>query len=228
MDNYNEIITKLTIISSIEEGHTLSPSYDQVIPHNSWSTSFWRTYNRESRKGTVVYIKEVFDHAILILKRGDLDIIILKDFISNALLGFNNLKSTYKGDFETVALINTYIDDINKKLGDVVISVNDKKYNNVFFDLLTSNRYDDIEKYIYDGHDPNILNFEGKNALHFACHKLYYNPKTLNLLYNFNVDVLHEDTHGHTPLDEAVNSGCAEAVIFLETIIGKKKVNKTV
>jgi hypothetical protein len=202
-----------------------------VIPHNSWSTSFWRTYNRETRKKTVSYIKDVFDTAILMLKRGDIDVNLLKDDITLALLGFHHLKGTYKGDFETVGLISTFIDDINKKLGDIVLNLNTKKINVTykddlnFFDLIANRQYDDIKKYLYEGHDPNILNFEGKNALHFVCHKLYYDPNILNLLYSFNVDPLREDIFGNTPLQEAVNSGCAEAVIFLETIIGKKKVN---
>src|SRR5438445_3854919 len=98
MDHYNDIITKLITISKLTDGMTLSSSYDQVICHNSWTTSFWRTYNRETRHNTVIYIRSTFDSAINFLKTGSYeDQLTLKSYISQALDGFNHLKTTYKG-----------------------------------------------------------------------------------------------------------------------------------
>src|SRR5260221_13438944 len=117
MDHYNDIIAKLTTISTLTDGSTLSPSYDQVIAHNSWSASLWRTYNRESRKTTVTYIRDTFDTAIELLMIGTYsDQVTLKSYITQALNGFSHLKNTYKGDFEIIGLISTIMDDVNKKM----------------------------------------------------------------------------------------------------------------
>jgi hypothetical protein len=217
LEDYEDVMSKLTIIASLNEGDTLSPSYDQIVNHNSWSTSFWRTYNRETRKKTIDYIKDVFNHAVELYKTGYVDSASLKDAICKALIGFSHLKKTYKNDFEIIGHIETISNEIA-----AIVNYCYKNGSEDFFNYLMTKQYDFIEKYLYDGYPGGVLNHQGQNAFHIICQKQYYDAKILNLLYNFNIDPFCIDLQGLTPLDVAVSTGCAEAVIFLETINKKK------
>jgi hypothetical protein len=229
MDHYNDIISKLITISTLTDGTTLSPSYDQVVTHNSWSTAIWRRYQGDSRKTTVIYIRDTLNCALELLKIGsEADQLTLKSYITQALTGFSHLKNTYKGDFDTIGLISTIIDDVNKKLNDDYLNKSDKltplpsdDYTQFFNDLMNGNAQA-VEKFLCEN-QPHMINEEGKNAMHIVCNKLYYNDEILNLLYNHGVDMKAEDFYGQTPLDIAVNSGCTKAVIFLETVNNNKK-----
>jgi ankyrin repeat protein len=218
MEQYNDTISKLAVIANLGEGDTLSPSYDQVVKHNSWSTTFWRTYNRETRKKTIDYIKDVFTNAVDMYKSGYVNSSALKDAICKALVGFTHLKQTYNTDFDIIGHIETICNEVSASVNFCY-----KNGSDDYFNYLLTKQYDFIEKYLYDGYPGNVLNNLGQNAFHIICNKQYYDAKILNLLYNFNVDPFFKDFQGFTPLDIAIDTGCAEAVIFLETIDKKKQ-----
>jgi hypothetical protein len=160
MDN---LIKKLEVIASLTEGMTLSTSqFPTLISHNSWSTTIWRTYSREDRQKTVLYIRDILDAAVTLLKAlSEEQQVELKSHIVSALKGFETLKLTYKGDFTTLGLITSIIDNVTSLLnGDPL-----------FFKYVVNKNYDEIEKYLYDGMDVNVLNSKGQNVMHLLCHK---------------------------------------------------------
>lgn len=201
-------LSKLKMIASIEPGQTFSPSYDTPLDHNIWSTTIWRTYNREDRKKSINYIKSVLDEARLHVES--------KEMILLALKGLENLKETYKGDYMIIGLINTIIEDYSN----LNISIDCD-----FFDALKNLNYPYIEKYLYDGNNPNIKNNDKQNALHIVSDNKVYNYKIMDMLLNFNIGLTDKDVYGNSPLYYAVTSGCTDAVLKLEEAISKKKRN---
>lgn len=212
-----DILSKLKMIASIEKGQTFSPSYDTPLDHNIWSTSIWRTYNREDRKKSINYIKNILEQAYqLYYINSDSKII---EMMSSALQGLDNLKVTYKGDFMIIGLVNTILEDYTKKINPV-----DTEYIELeFFTELKNMNYSFIENYLYEGYSTIVKNNELQNALHIVSDKKYYHCKIMDLLLNFNVGLTDKDIHGNSPLYYAVTSGCTEAVFKLEEAISKKK-----
>lgn len=221
-----EILIKLSTIASIEKGQTLSTSYEATLTHNSWSTSFMRTYNGEHRRKTVDYIKDIFERSIAIALELKKDLAsyesydILINAIKAALLGVENLKTTYKGDHYIIGLINTMIEETTKHINAKAVEVSPQAD---FFEAIKTVNYEFIENYLYDGNFPNVKNKLLQNGLHCAADKQHYNEKILNILLNFNVDVYAKDMHGNTPLYYAISTGNVAGIIKLEEYISKKK-----
>ncbi len=245
-----EILIKLAMIASIKKGETLSTSYEKPVLHNCWSTSFSRTYNGEHRKKTISHIKSVLDSAVLLLNDMKTDkegTEILLNTIKEALLGVENLKTTYKGDYYVIGLINTLIDEITIAINknDIVNTSSEQKeqkepketmivntqLNDVkktkltvpFIEAIKKGDYDTIEDYLYDGNDPNVKTESMKNGLHYIAKKHYYNSKIIDILLNFNVDVNIKDSNNQTPLHIAIATSNVECVLKLEEYISKKK-----
>lgn len=210
-----DILNKLKVIAAIEKGQTFSNAYDIPLDHNVWSTTIWRTYNREDRKKSINSIKNILENAYIMYCQ-NYDITIM-NAIMDALNGLANLKSTYKGDHMIIGLIDTIIDDYKSKYD----LINDREP--VFFTELKNRNYSYIENYLYEGNNPNIKNNELQNALHITSDKKYYCSKIMNLLLNFNIGISDRDINDQTPLYYAVTSGCTEAVLKLEECIAKKK-----
>ena len=222
-----EILIKLSTIASLEKGQTLSTCYEAPLTHNSWSTSFMRTYNREDRRKTIDFIKDIFDRSLVMLstlksdERSE-----LKTAIQNALVGVENLKVTYKGDYYVIGLINTMIVEMNKHLCNPIEKLPKDVPNtdlSDFFEAIKTSDYTFIEDYLYDGKSPNIKNEFLQNGLHLVADKQYYNLKILTILLNFDVNVYLKDMYGNTPLYYAISTGNIEAVIKLEEYIKKKR-----
>lgn len=239
-----EILIKLSTIASLEKGQTLSTIYESPVAHNSWGTCISRTYNKEDRKKTITYIKGVFESALILaadLKSDVEGYTILVNQIRNALIGIDSLRTTYKGDYYIIGLINTIVEETNKYLEEIKIKEMDEIINAVknsqdnpiekyesdhhalFFKAIQTNDYLKIEDYLYDGKEPNIKNMMLQNGLHCIADKKYYNLKILNILLNFNVDVYDKDIDGNTPLYYAISTGNIECIIKLEEYISKKK-----
>lgn len=206
-----DIIHKLNVIAAIEKGQTFSDAYDTPLDHNIWSTTLWRTYNREDRKKSVNCIKNILDQGYT-LYNTTYDVSVI-EALKLALIGLENLKVTYKGDHIILGFINTIIDDYKKKL---VLNESD------FFTNIKSKNYTFIENYLYEGNNPNVKNIDGQNALHLVCEQ-YYNAKIMDILLNFNIGLTDKDIYNNTPLYYAVTSGCTDAVLKLEEAISKKK-----
>jgi len=213
--NIEDIITKLKTISTIEKGQTFSPSYDLPLDHNIWSTTISRTYYREDRKKSIMYIKEILNHGYqFYIKDHNIE---LRKLLFCALNGLDNLKVTYKGDFMMLGLINTILDDYDNKLNTA--------YKSEFLMAVKSNNYDYVENYLYEANEANEANLKNEdlqNALHIISDKKYYNSKIMDVLLNFNIHITDKDIHGNTPLYYAITSGCTDAVLKLEEAIAKK------
>lgn len=221
MNSSDELLFKLLSIASIKKGETLSTTTCQPIEKSYWSTTLSRTYNRENRKKSVSYIKDVVEQALKIVKynSNDENKLTLTDALNSCLPALENLKETYKGDYEICGAISTIINLIKPSFTEVFVDVT----NHELFDAIKNKNYDYIEKYLYDGKDVNIKTIDGQNALHIAVDKKYYDKQILNLLLSFNIDLTCKDIEGSTPVYVAVTTGCCEAVLMLEDCIAKKK-----
>lgn len=238
MEEYNNILTKLKSISLIKEEDTYSTVSEEPILHNSWSSFFYRRYNRENPGKTIQYIKEVLYSALRLINEcnDNEEKNEIKSLLTDALKGFSNLKITYKNYSDTVIDINNILNDINTHMldncvltddvsGELYINDKDKFFNNLY-----ESKYDEISKYLYDGNDVNIINDEGKNALHIVCDKKYYNKEIFKLIMSFNINLMQKDDKGFTPLDCAVNTNCSEAVVDIELqkILENKKKTRVI
>jgi len=210
-----DILHKLKVIACIEKGQTFSTAYDTPLDHNIWSTTIWRTYNREDRKKSINAIKSILEQAYSLYCE-NYDITIMNS-IMTSLNGLENLKTTYKGDHMIIGLIDTIVDDYKKKYD--IVSDQEPQ----FFTELKNKNYSYIETYLYDGNNANIKNNELQNALHITSDKKYYSGKIMDLLLNFNIGISDRDINEQTPLYYAVTTGCTEAVLKLEECIAKKK-----
>jgi len=113
-DRIIRLLSDLNVLASLRPGLTLSTSTMSVIDHNSWSSSLWRTYNNENRKDTIGFIKTILTEAISILQLNFSNDLLIA--IELALNGFSHLKETYKGDYYTIAEINTIINTIRYQI----------------------------------------------------------------------------------------------------------------
>ena len=93
----SKIISNLNVIGTLSAGKTLSETSMTVIEHNSWSGMLWRTYNRENRKGTMNKIEEVLNEATFLLEASYSPELVTS--LNQALIGFETLTQTYKGDY---------------------------------------------------------------------------------------------------------------------------------
>ncbi len=211
--NTEDLLYRLLSIGSIKVGETLSTTTFLPIEKAIWSTTFSRTYNRENRKKTVNCIKEVVDAALKEVNNEELN-----DALVSSIKGLENLKETYKGDFELLGSISTIINTIRTPMIKKIVEVNDD-----LFDAVKRQDVDYIENYLYEGKNINTLNLEKQNILHVACDKKYYNKTILDLLLNFNIDLTCRDEENATPLYVAVSTGCCEAILALEEAIANKK-----
>jgi len=129
----------LDLIASIKKGDTICVKDKVIVPHNSWYTTFRRTW-RESRKDTLEFIKNTIDKVIN-NKYIDKEIIIKK--LSDVINGIRELQYTYENDNVTVNNLNTIIDTIKKYIDShesnkgiyynpILIAFNKKKLNKIF------------------------------------------------------------------------------------------------
>lgn len=106
------IIADLQVLASLSAGKTLSPSTMTILDHNSWSGAVWRTYSGENRKQTLSHIKKIFDDALFLIASEDFSQPAFEEILSMfdlAVAGVSTLKETYKGDFYTIADLESMI-----------------------------------------------------------------------------------------------------------------------
>lgn len=91
-----EIVNRrLDLIISLKEGQTISAYYETVMEHDSYYTSFWRSYSGDNRHNTLDFIRSVFD-----LAKAYRYIPEVKQKFSQALKKEAELKATYKDSEE--------------------------------------------------------------------------------------------------------------------------------
>lgn len=123
-----DTIRNLAIISTITSGKTLCVTSMTVVSHNSWSSSFYRTYNGENRKNTLETIKRIILEGIELSNKFPEEQVYYH--IENALIGLSNLKETYKDDFYIVSDIDTFLETVRKPSAEIVpIKETEKKPN---------------------------------------------------------------------------------------------------
>ncbi len=102
-----QVLSDLKLIASILPGKTLSVTYKNVVDHNSWYTSFSRSYNRENRDKTIDYIKSIFSNALNMYETDNSTELIVS--IEAAIVGLENLKSTYPTKLEEIDMLLDYV-----------------------------------------------------------------------------------------------------------------------
>jgi lysophospholipase len=73
------------------------------------------------------------------------------------------------------------------------------------------NQSERIEELLQEkGSDPNVVDYDGRSAMHLACAS--GNLETLDVLFKYGASVSNRDSFGHTPLYEACIAGQSEVV----------------
>jgi len=196
-------------IGQMNPGDTFSSVYNQPLQHNAWSTTATRTYYRESRQGTMSYLKHIFDTALQCKS--------LTVMIKEAMRGLENLKYTYHNDSKMIDEINQLIDHVRDQLNQY------DSHKHDFFVALEKCDLSFVETYLYNDEDPNLTNDKMQNALHIVSQKAYFHDAMFKLLIHFKVDPLAVDCHDKTPLYYAITTGCTDAVLKLEEILAQRK-----
>lgn len=98
-----ESLDELRKIAQIMPGQTYSPTYKSILNHRAWSTSFWRTYNRESIATTVNHIESIVDTAIYNN--------VSTELLEAAIGGINNLISTYSDKMKQ-EIYSAYVENL--------------------------------------------------------------------------------------------------------------------
>src|SRR5437868_1925976 len=198
----DELQVILEQIAKIKPGDTFSASYNQPVQHNVWSTTATRTWYRESRQGTLTYLKHIFETA--------LQCKVMIPMAKEAMQGLENLKYTYHNDSAIINDIDELITVVYKQLNQYNVDKHE------FFVALEKNNQSFVEAYLYNGEESNLKNEDGQNALHVVSQKAYYNEALFKLLIHFKVDPLALDVDDKTPLYYAITTGCTDAVLKLE------------
>lgn len=86
-------------------------------------------------------------------------------------------------------------------------------YNDEFLQAAKDNELDTISKLLYAGVDVNVINSDGKSALHFASE--YENTDVMYKLINAGADLNIRNNNGATPMYLAANNGKVYAVHIL-------------
>ena len=105
--NISELISgmrgKLSLISKLNEGDTISPTNMTILNHSSWSTSFLRRWYGEDRVQLLDWLEEIFDEIISINNeitgkelRNKLACLLLE--MNDANENLKKLKETYNSD----------------------------------------------------------------------------------------------------------------------------------
>ena len=129
-------LADLQIISTLQKGQTFSPISRQNIDHNSWSCTLWRSYNKENRKSTISYIRERFMEVLDYYHLNKNSEILIT--LDEALIGFQNLKETYKGDYAIIGEINSVLEEVKYKLRSI------KEVEEILKKAPTSNKESEI------------------------------------------------------------------------------------
>ena len=112
-----KIVSDLNVIGTLSVGKTLSASSMAIVDHNSWTGALWRTYSRENRTTTMAKIEEILNDAVFALETNYS--IELASALDKALLGFETLTETYKGDYYTFGKVRQIIEKIRLRMAPV-------------------------------------------------------------------------------------------------------------
>lgn len=134
MDNHSDVLSKLKFISKIRKGEKINVKYMFIQPDNI-TTKISRTlYNVDNRMNTLNFIETTIRRGfeIIILHSNSdrpYDIQLRENIITDlasAKSGLINIKETYIDDVMFRCKIDTFIQEIDAKLGDMlsVSSVN--------------------------------------------------------------------------------------------------------
>lgn len=132
-DNHSDVLSKLKFISKIRKGEKINVKYMFIQPDNI-TTKISRTlYNVDNRMNTLNFIENTIQRSfeIIILHSNSdrqYDIQLRENIISdlaNAKTGLLNIKETYIDDIMFRCKIDTFIQEIEAKLGDMLVSSTD-------------------------------------------------------------------------------------------------------
>jgi len=106
-DKNNRIISDLRKLSQLQAGKTLSISDMSIVDHNTWTSTFWRTYSGEDRQKAKDKIGDIIREALSVLETNPTTDLL--NSFEAALIGIGHLKETYRGDYYFIAEINRII-----------------------------------------------------------------------------------------------------------------------
>ena len=112
----------LELLGSIKPGDTVCVHSLSIAKHNSWATSFWRTYNFENRLKTLAWVGKVVNFAIKLVceNYGTYDNCgnALYETIWKMKIGIENLSETYKDDPRCGQYLKGYIEAVSSIIFD--------------------------------------------------------------------------------------------------------------
>lgn len=128
-DTHNEVMSKLKFISKIRKGDKINVRYLYIQPDNI-TTKLSRTlYNVDNRMNTLNFIETTIRRGFEVIKLHSnsdrmYDIQIRENVIhdlASCKEGLINIKETYIDDIMFRCKIDTFIQEIDAKLGDIIL-----------------------------------------------------------------------------------------------------------
>lgn len=122
---HDKTLTRLKLISKIGKNEKINVNRElHILDNNLWSTSFNRSFNMESRKGTRQFLENTYESIFTIIENyiksnDELKKITAHNIISDlqeSITGLRNLKDTYDDDRKFGCDIDKLIDTIHVKL----------------------------------------------------------------------------------------------------------------
>jgi hypothetical protein len=128
--NTSDVISKLKFIGKIQKGEKINVRSLHVQPNN-WFTSIVRTlFNTDNRSNAYNFIEGIVNRSFEIVNYNRLSFSptstqIVQNVIADlkqAVIGISNMKTTYEFDIMYCCKLDTLIQSINSRLGELVIS----------------------------------------------------------------------------------------------------------
>lgn len=111
----DELKERLSLVASLSPGDTVSTTGWTIVNHTYWSTSFYRTYNGESRSTTLEGLRDLFCSSCEEAR--------LHPEIERALVGLESLKATYSTDLAHVTEIDDLIRSVRERMDGIAANI---------------------------------------------------------------------------------------------------------
>ena len=130
MDNHNDVLSKLKFISKIRKGDKINVRYMFIQPDNITTKLSRSLYNVDNRMNTLNFIETTIRRGFEVIALHSTtdrpyDVQIRENVIrdlSSAKDGLVNIKETYIDDVMFRCKIDTFIQEIDAKLGDLLMT----------------------------------------------------------------------------------------------------------
>lgn len=114
----NDLLVKLKILAMLESGKKINMGNMSFTEADSWIGALYRGLHGEGRKGLIVHLNQIVDHAITAIEEYQKTEFcgLIVNHLARARVGILNLSTTYVKYPKTVAQIRTCLDNIDLQL----------------------------------------------------------------------------------------------------------------